>query len=109
MKVSLGLISVCPIWLVEQFALRMARVFHFLELLEKVFLNPRYRSNGPVNPWVPAWTTPENSVQKFTFVMLEWLFKPISRENAIRARLQASKGISTYFKRINFCLYHRRW
>ena len=109
MKVSLGLISVCPIWLVEQFALRMARVFHFLELLEKVFLNPRYRSNGPVNPWVPAWTTRENSVQKFTFVMFEWLFKPISRENAIRARLQASKGISTYFKMINFCLYHRRW
>lgn len=33
MKVSLGLISVCPIWLVEQFALRMARVFQFLELL----------------------------------------------------------------------------
>ena len=50
MKVSLDLISVCPIWLVEQFALRMARVFQFLELLEKVFLNPRYRSNGPVNP-----------------------------------------------------------
>lgn len=50
MKVSLGLISVCPIWLVEQFALRMARVFHFLELLQKVFLNSSYRSNGLVNP-----------------------------------------------------------